>query len=283
MHIGSNGVCPICHQAAEDIRHHLFECLHAKELWSQLGILDLVDEAKEVDRSGSVMMEHLLLLPPKPLSIKPLVVGCWYLWCIKRQHNEGPSPPMRWPMSILANANNHHLACSRSSEGKDHRWIRPEPKFVKRNVDEAFFVDEGVGATTAVLRDEKGIFLAAQCKYIPFAADVITTKAMAMCDGLNFANSLGFQRVEAESDSLNVIDYCTDQSRWWDAVVAFFAECVDVASSIGKVYFKHCFRSGNQAAHVLANLYYCNKGSLSWTDEPPGCLITKLVDDVMLV
>lgn len=76
-----------------------------------------------------------------------------------------------------------------------------------------FSLDDG-GATTAILQDVKGTFLAAQCNFIPFAADVITSEAMAMRDGLALANSIGFNRVEAESDSLQVSNYCSRQTRW---------------------------------------------------------------------
>jgi hypothetical protein len=151
------------------------------------------------------------------------------------------------------------------------------------NVDAAFYPDEGAGATTAILRDVRGNFVAAQCKFIPFAADVITTEALAMRDGLVFANSLGFNRLEAESDSLQVIYFCNGQTRWWDSAAAIFAECVDTSSLIGKVIFKHCYRSCNQAAHALANFCFCNKSSFSWLDEPPDCVVSKLVDDVNIV
>lgn len=58
--------------------------------------------------------------------------------------------------------------------------------FVKLNVDAAYFEEEGMGATPAVIRDEKGTFLAAQCKFIIHVVDVMTTEAMApMRDGLN--------------------------------------------------------------------------------------------------
>ena len=56
---------------------------------------------------------------------------------------------------------------------------------------------------------------------------------------------------------------------------------MDVSVLIGKVKFKHCFRSSNQATHVLANYSFCNKTSSIWTDESPGCLVSKLVDDVI--
>ena len=125
--------------------------------------------------------------------------------------------------------------------------------------------------------------MAAKIKIIPFAADVITTEALAMRDGLVFANSLGFNRLEAESDSLQVINFCNGQTRWWDSAAAIFAECVDTSSLIGKVIFKHCYRSCNQAAHVLAKFCFCNKSSFSWLDEPPDRLVSKPVDDVNIV
>ena len=104
---------------------------------------------------------------------------------------------------------------------------------------------------------------------IPFAADIVATEAMAMKDGLELANSLGYSRLELESDSMQVINFCTGQSRWRDAATAIFAECVDMATAIGKVVYKHCYRSANQAAHVLANHSYCNKISSFWLHEPP--------------
>ena len=91
------------------------------------------------------------------------------------------------------------------------------------------------GLFPPVPRDVNGNLLTAQCVYVPCAANVVTMKAMAMRDGLTLANSLEFHHVEAESDSLIVIDFCTGQSRWWDASSAIFTKCVDTSVSIGKV------------------------------------------------
>ena len=184
-------------------------------------------------------------------------------------------------MSVLAIANHFHQANEKNRVTNEQRWLKPSSNFVKLNVDASFYADEGAGASASILRDEKGNFLAAQCKYIQYASDVVTSEAMAMRDGLIFASSLGFNRVEAESDSSIVIDYCSGQTEWWDLAAAVFAECVDVSLSIGKVIFKHCARSSNQAAHVLASYCFCNKICSSWTYEPPTCLVSKLIDDVI--
>ena len=138
------------------------------------------------------------------------------------------------------------MSSSNSLELPETKWSKPDPRCTKVNVDAAFFADEGLGATSAVLRDDRGNFIAAQCKFIPHAANVITVEAMAMRDGLEFANSLGLNQVDAESDSLQVINYCNGQTRWWDDAAALFVECVDLGSMIGKVMFNHCLRSFNK-------------------------------------
>ncbi|XBH96203.1 hypothetical protein VPH35_086638 [Triticum aestivum] len=120
-------------------------------------------------------------------------------------------------------------------------------------------------------------------QFVPVTADAITMEAMAMRDGLFFANSLGLNQIEAESDSLQVINFCNGQERWWDEAAALFAECVDISTSIGKVIFKHCIRSCNQVAHVLANFSFCNKSNLSWLNKPPDVIVSKLVDDVSVL
>ena len=64
-----------------------------------------------------------------------------------------------------------------------------------------------MGDATAMLRDEKGGFVAAQCKYIDYASDASTTEALKMCGGLSLAKSLGYNQVEGESDSQMVVDF----------------------------------------------------------------------------
>ena len=83
------------------------------------GILDIVEEAKLIDRSGSIILEHLILADSRPIPIKPnldvkqvIAVGAWYLWWVRREltHDGSSPPPSRWPISVLAIANNFHQA-----------------------------------------------------------------------------------------------------------------------------------------------------------------------------
>ena len=150
-HVGTNGACPICHHGAKDIKHLLFDCIHARELWSRLGISETIAEARSVNRLGSIILEHLLLGGSSPAPLKPnldvkqvIVVGSWYLWWIRRQftHDGTPPPTFKWPMSVLAIANNYHQVNEKMMNTTVEKWRIPEPRFVKLNVDAAFYVEK---------------------------------------------------------------------------------------------------------------------------------------------
>lgn len=79
---------------------------------------------------------------------------------------------------------------SRSTADSERKWTKPDPNIIKVNVDAAFHEEDGSRATTAIIRDEKGRSIAAQCKYIQFATDVVIVEAMPMRDGLTLVNAM---------------------------------------------------------------------------------------------
>ena len=131
-HIGTNGACPICHQGAEDLCHLLFTCLHAKEMWRCLRMSEIIDHASVVDRSGSAILEYLLLMPDSPQILEPslnfkqvIAVACWYLWWIRRRitHNESVPPIVRWPISVMAIASNYEKAFTKTFRPQEYKWV----------------------------------------------------------------------------------------------------------------------------------------------------------------
>jgi hypothetical protein len=55
-HIPVLSQCPRCF--CEDIGHVLFRCEHARMIWRMLGLLDKIEDATLVDRSGSAVLEE---------------------------------------------------------------------------------------------------------------------------------------------------------------------------------------------------------------------------------
>jgi hypothetical protein len=80
-------------------------------MWMKLGLKEIIDEALQVDREGSAVIEHLLrrsenLVPGYDhICLKELIsVTCWYLWWIRRRrtHNENIPPLFKCMHSILS-------------------------------------------------------------------------------------------------------------------------------------------------------------------------------------
>jgi len=90
-HIGYTGGCPMCLNGAEDIKHILFSCNRAKEVWRALGIWDSITQFLTVDRSGSVVLEDVIRKDEQVRSLdvgltELILTGGWYIWWERRQH-----------------------------------------------------------------------------------------------------------------------------------------------------------------------------------------------------
>jgi hypothetical protein len=51
---------PICLNGAKDVRHALFTCDRAREVWCALSLEQFIEDALAYDRGGSVSLEYLI-------------------------------------------------------------------------------------------------------------------------------------------------------------------------------------------------------------------------------
>jgi hypothetical protein len=77
-------------------------------MWTVLGINDITADSIQVDRSGSVVLEHILGLSKttvpglSSVNLKELVVTtCWYLWWIRRRRTYAKDVPLIQKMQVL--------------------------------------------------------------------------------------------------------------------------------------------------------------------------------------
>ena len=88
-HIPLTPQCPFCAVGLEDIQHCLFTCNRLQEVWKELGVQNVIEDAVMQDRSGSVTTEILSRAQgssdgvPMP---ELILVAAWYLWWQRRQH-----------------------------------------------------------------------------------------------------------------------------------------------------------------------------------------------------
>jgi ribonuclease HI len=291
-HIGTSAACPICSAGPEDIMHLLFTCPMAKELWNAIGIYSVIEEALGQDRSGSATLEILLRQDSVNLAgfsdigqKEVIVISCWYLWWLRRRrtNNETVPPMLKCKLSILTMVANAAKITKPRPEESEIRWSRPETRQMKLNVDASFFADNHAGAVGALIRDYQGQFVAASCKVLPHVESASMAEAIAMKEGLTLANMLGCNSVIAEGDSNETIEACAGIETWWSTPAAVYADCLDLATTIGDVKFKYCPREANQAAHEIARFSYLHNQTCNWVDEPPSFILDRLINDVTIL
>jgi hypothetical protein len=59
-HIKVHPQCLVCELGPENVKHLLISCVRVKQVWNKLGLTEVTEEAEAVDRSRSVVLEHIL-------------------------------------------------------------------------------------------------------------------------------------------------------------------------------------------------------------------------------
>jgi hypothetical protein len=85
---------------------------------------------------------------------------------------------------------------------------KPKPPYIKLNIDVAFYEDRQARVAGTILRDIDRQFVAAACFFIPHVSTSMMAEAIAMREGLELANRLSLSRIQAESNSSEIIDAC---------------------------------------------------------------------------
>jgi ribonuclease HI len=163
-----------------------------------------------------------------------------------------------------------------------HGWVKPKEDFVKLNVDAGFCADSGSGSTGAVLRDDMGFFLAASYCGMLFISNQSTAEARALRDGLLLAGQLGCNRIEVNSDCMDVVEVMNEGGNSLGPAAAIYEECSFLCRYFSQIVFYHCPREANMAAHVLAS-HAEGPLSIVWHDDPPDFLVNVLAHDVSVI
>ena len=195
-HIKVTPNCPACSFGSEDTKHILFQCQKAKEVWKKKGLDQVIKRSCEVDYAGEAVLEVLLSMPERELTIlgirnvrELIAISTWYLWWERRKlvHKEKTQDANQIAMGIRAITLNYVLAISPKATMKRGGWVQPPRGFVKLNVDASFDHDRLKGTTGAILRDDKGKFIAGGNWRIDWCTDVLTAEAMAVRYGRSIA------------------------------------------------------------------------------------------------
>jgi ribonuclease HI len=290
-HIGNQGGCPICMGGCEDIKHMLFTCARAEEIWKCLGISNQVHEMLHLDRSGSVVVQDIILRGGHLASLEDIgfaelvLTAGWYIWWERRQkvHGENVQTPSRSSMSIVAMATYYMRASKKPQVKQKEGWKRPLEGKLMINIDAAFDVDSGRGATGVVIRDYTGHCVAASQLFLPHVVDAPKAEAYAFCEGLVLAQRIGCNNFIIQTDCVQVVETMQNGGFSATSSAAIFDDFIILWSGFGSVSIEHCNREANQVAHELAKVSFSSGSSCTWVDEPPRFIFSKLASDVTVL
>lgn len=289
-HMKVQAHCPACNGSADTIKHLLFECSQAKDLWRLLGVEDVISNACQIDHAGPAVLEFLLNIPGHEVLVlgqgrfkEIIVVSSWYLWWERRKlnHEEETQSVYNIFLSVKALTANFTIAASPKAKLRTEGWMKPRRNYVKLNIDAAFDADSLQGAVGAVLRDSSGKFIAAANEKLDVCHDAFTAEAISLRFGLNLARNTGCNRLQINSDNMDVIT--TMQAGSSSSVAsAIFEDCYFMSMDFSHVIYEHCFREANLVAHELARWARFSPPSV-WVDSAPVDLVPFLVKDATIV
>jgi ribonuclease HI len=290
-HIGNQGGCPICSLQCEDIKHMLFKCTRAEDIWRKLGIREKLYEDIEADRSGSVVIQDIIMRGGRlnelnAIGVSELVLTAgWYIWWERRQitHGESVQTTPRSAMSILAMTTNYMKSNRKEKEAKKEGWKKPMEGKLMINIDAAFDIDSGRGAAGVIIRDYMGHFVAAAQVFLPHVVDAHMAEAYAFREGLTLAQRIGANNFIIQTDCAQVVETMKQGGFSATASAAIYDDCIILRSGFGVVSVEFCNREANHVAHELARVSFSLDSSCTWVDEPPSFILSKFVNDVTIV
>jgi hypothetical protein len=209
-HVEEESFCPTCGAEAKTLHHVAFVCPLAKRFWQSVERLrgfkvpDLhpVSWVKDALVGGRCTEKEAAIL----------ACGVWSLWTGRNARKHGKahwdhSTAVRHISSMLED-----MICSTSERSaaatlpakRRAKWQKPDQGWVKVNTDATFDAATENGASGAVMRNDRGEFVAASARAFSRTLDVLMAEALAARDGVKMALEHGGGRVCLELDNTTV-------------------------------------------------------------------------------
>ncbi|XP_030930791.1 uncharacterized protein LOC115956606 [Quercus lobata] len=173
---------------------------------------------KAVESSSHALIYLEILDAGSPNDLETLFVTAWAIWFNRNQvvHESKSSPHSQiWNLARRTQEDykNAVLFCrAQQQQAPDVGWAAPPPDVYKINVDGA---TAGIGCRSSVgvvIRDCRGMAVAAVSKVLNGNYGAAVTEAFAVEEGILLAREMELQRIIVESDSCEVVDAINESS-----------------------------------------------------------------------
>ena len=188
--------CEACGQTAETSWHLLWDCRHAREVWSATGIpfynmgeyycdfIDLVWYLIFRQHVGQDLLELIITIA----------------WCMWYNRNRTRHGPQRHSLNEIINKV-AHFTCPQHTGPSNTHSVPPSNPWFKINTDASIFKNLSSVGIGTVIRDHAGTIIAALNQHLHLPLGPLEAEAKAMDVAVLFAWDVGVQDVIFETNS----------------------------------------------------------------------------------
>ncbi|XP_059429044.1 uncharacterized protein LOC132162842 [Corylus avellana] len=154
-------------------------------------------------------------------------------------------------------------------------WISPPPGRLKANWDVALNADGKRVATGVIIRDDKGLVIAALSRTVEACLAPVTAKAMGMLQATEFCQDLRMSDIVLEGDSLQGVQAVNAKGDQWLQFGQIIADIQVVLSQFRRCEVLHAKREANFdfAAHGLAKVAAQEPTEKIWKEDIHLCIL----------
>ena len=209
-HILVTGVCTICGQEQEDVKHALYRCPPARALWNAMrDVWDLPSHAI-MERLQTEWIPELLFPRTDQVCARILMV----LWRVWHGHNElthdKPFPSVEGSrrflcsyMASLLHVKNQTTeqiirgkgvlngpapaVVSHITHATTNSWERSPAGMLKLNIDGSYSESTGAAGAGMILRDEHGRIVFSSCRFLSRCGSALEAELSACMEGMSLA------------------------------------------------------------------------------------------------
>ncbi|KAL8531537.1 hypothetical protein ACS0TY_008219 [Phlomoides rotata] len=266
-------LCSLCAAATETIWHLTVDCPYSRSCWSRMEILDCMDRLSlKVDNA-----QGLILSLVEELSQEQLILFAKVLWRIWHYRNDKiwngrgstPDQALKSATCILEEWRmvHHPVRGGRSMPCCD-KWRKPNPGFIKANIDASFFEHMGLTGAVIFVRDEEGEFVLGRTLTRQGLLSVDEGEAWALLQTLTWLSDLGFEKVELEVDSSNLNNALKKMDIDFSVFGDYVTACKGVLSQHPHFSVRWVYRNANLLAHSLARASWNYDSPYIWVEPP---------------
>jgi ribonuclease HI len=271
-------LCPICEAADEIVVHALWQCPAATDVWC------VGDKKLQKMSLASLDFTQIVTIVFEKCSTEEsqLFVGiARKIWMRRNDVIHGNS--FAHPTTLVQCARRNLEEFFQASEdnpvgsptGRDEsvrRWKAPPPGWLKANWDASLDRRHGKMGCGVVVRDDKGLVIAARCQTILGYLDPQLAEARAALMAVQLCRENGFMSVEFEGDAKVMIDAVNSQGQDWSRLGEVKEDIRQEVQGLHNWRMLFVHRECNQAAHALSKTAICEVVESQWLFEPPDCI-----------